>query len=88
VQWVKPGGVMVYCTCSLEPEEGEAQIAAFLEKQPEFRIEPVKPEEIGGLTEAIQPLGTLRTLPSMLADADPVMAGMDGFFVARLRRVG
>ena len=88
VQWVKPGGVMIYCTCSLEPEEGEAQIAAFLEKQPEFRIEPVKPEEIGGLSEAIQPMGTLRTLPSMLADVDPVMAGMDGFFVARLRRAG
>jgi len=85
-EWVKPGGLLVYCTCSLEPEEGEAQIAAFLEKQPSFRIEPVTAAEIGAPAEAILPEGTLRTLPSMLPDADPVLAGMDGFFAARLRR--
>ena len=87
-EWVKPGGLLVYCTCSLEPEEGEAQIAAFLEKQPAFRLDPVTATEIGGLADAVTSGGTMRTLPSMLPDTDPVMAGMDGFFAARLRRVG
>ncbi len=49
----KPGGRLVYCTCSLEPQEGEAQIAAFLERNPRFRREPAQAAEIGGLAEAI-----------------------------------
>ncbi len=78
---LKPGGVMVYCTCSLQPEEGPDQIAAFLERTPGWTIEPVRSDEIGGLAEAITPDGTLRTLPCHW----PESGGLDGFFAARLR---
>ena len=77
-----PGGTLVYCTCSLEREEGPAQIEKFLANHPDFiRIE-IKPEEIGGLVEAITPAGDLRTLPCHLAD----QGGLDGFFAARIKK--
>ncbi|MEJ1159854.1 RsmB/NOP family class I SAM-dependent RNA methyltransferase [Prosthecomicrobium sp. N25] len=82
--WVKPGGRLVYCTCSLEPEEGEDQIARFLAAHPGFRREPIRPEEIGGLAELVTASGDLRTLPCHLPDPDPKRAGLDGFFAARL----
>ncbi len=85
---IKPDGLLVYCTCSLETEEGEEQIARFLAGNTRFKLEPVTPADIGGLAGAITPQGTLRTLPSLLPDADPVMAGMDGFFAAKLRYAG
>ncbi|MGO4337473.1 RsmB/NOP family class I SAM-dependent RNA methyltransferase [Labrys sp. KB_33_2] len=85
---VKPGGLLVYCTCSLEREEGEEQIARFLEGNQDFTLEPVRPDDIGGIEGAITPEGFLRTLPSLLPDPDPVMAGMDGFFAARMPRKG
>ncbi|WP_413990094.1 RsmB/NOP family class I SAM-dependent RNA methyltransferase [Labrys okinawensis] len=85
---LKPGGLLVYCTCSLEAEEGEQQIARFLEKHDRFRLEPVTAAEIGGLEGAVTPEGTLRTLPSLLPDEDAAMAGMDGFFAAKLRYLG
>ncbi len=77
---VKPGGMLVYCTCSLEPEEGEMQIARFLGAHPEMVRKPIQPYEIGGLAEAITRDGDLRTLPCHWADR----GGMDGFFAARL----
>lgn len=80
-----PGGRLVYCTCSLEPEEGEAQAAAFLARRPDFVRDPVRPEEIGGLSAAIDAAGDLRVLPHFaLAEDAP---GLDGFFAARFRRV-
>jgi 16S rRNA (cytosine967-C5)-methyltransferase len=88
--WVRPGGQLVYCTCSLEPEEGEQRAAAFLQAHGHFRVEAVQPKEIGGLAEAIDPDGHLRTLPFMafgaLAEDDDVLARMDGFFATRFRR--
>jgi len=85
---VRPGGRLVYCTCSLEPEEGEAQIALFLARHPEYRRVPVEPAELGGHAELIDGNGDLRTLPSHLADeAPPRRGGLDGFFVSRLRRI-
>ena len=83
---VRPGGRLVYCTCSLEPEEGEAQIAAFLAGHADFARIPVVAEEIGGLEEAITPEGDLRTLPFMMPSEEDRSSGLDGFFVARLRR--
>jgi 16S rRNA (cytosine967-C5)-methyltransferase len=82
---VKPGGLLVYCTCSLEPEEGERQVEAFLAADHSFSRAPVGMAEIGGLDAATQ-AGDLRTLPSMLPDPDPRQSGLDGFFAARLRR--
>jgi len=88
VSLVRPGGAIVYCTCSLEPEEGEGQIAALLRRNPDVRRVPVDPSEIGGLTECVTPLGDVRTLPCHLPAATPRQSGLDGFFAARLRRNG
>jgi 16S rRNA (cytosine967-C5)-methyltransferase len=84
----RPGGRIVYCTCSLEPEEGEQQIAALLRRNPDLTRLPVRPEEVGGLAELVTAEGDLRALPAHLPDADPRLAGLDGFFAARLVRQG
>jgi 16S rRNA (cytosine967-C5)-methyltransferase len=83
---VKPGGRLVYCVCSLEPEEGERQIAALLARDQRFARLPVTAEDIGGCTEFISGDGDLRTLPHYLADPDPRWGGLDGFYAARLVR--
>ena len=82
----KRGGTIVYSTCSLEPEEGEAQIAALLRRHPEVRRVPIEAGEIGGLAECITAQGDLRTLPCHLQAETPRQSGLDGFFAARLRR--
>lgn len=81
--WIKPGGVLVYAVCSLEPEEGEDQIEQFLERHAEFEIISVADDM---LPEGISPTenGCVRTLPNMLADKGHV----DGFFIAKLQRKG
>jgi 16S rRNA (cytosine967-C5)-methyltransferase len=81
--WVKPGGILVFATCSLEPQEGEAQLERFLAHHADYAIDPIRPDE---LPEGVAPRsdGSLRLLPGALADA----GGMDGFFIARLRRAG
>lgn len=81
---VRPGGRMVYCVCSLEREEGETQIIAFLRRNPAFRTAPADPAAVGAPAEALTPEGWLRILPSMWAER----GGVDGFFAARLERVG
>ena len=79
-EWVKPGGQLVYATCSLERAEGEDQIAAFLARRSGWAIESARPWELlAGVAPDAN--GFLRSLPGMLADA----GGLDGFFVARLR---
>jgi 16S rRNA (cytosine967-C5)-methyltransferase len=83
-EMVAPGGTLVYCTCSLEPEEGVLQIRRFLERDVPFRRAPVQPAEVGGLEMFLTPEGDLRTLPSHLSEID----GIDGFFAARLVRRG
>jgi 16S rRNA (cytosine967-C5)-methyltransferase len=81
--WVRPGGTLVYATCSLEPEEGEEQIGRFMAARLDFALDPVRADE---LPDGIAPAaaGWVRTLPGMLAG----QGGCDGFFVARLRRAG
>ncbi|WP_281351447.1 16S rRNA (cytosine(967)-C(5))-methyltransferase RsmB [Microvirga arsenatis] len=80
---LRPGGRLVYCTCSLEAEEGERQAEGFLARHPEFQRLPVTPGEIGGWSEGITPEGDLRTLPFHLALPEHDRSGLDGFFVAR-----
>lgn len=82
----RPGGRLVYCTCSLEAEEGERQAEGFLARHPEFRREPISPSEIGGLSECLTPEGDLRTLPCHLSLPDHDRSGLDGFFAARFVR--
>ncbi len=80
----RPGGMLLYCTCSLLPEEGEDQTAAFLTRQPEFSRLPVKPADVGGEARFITPAGDLRTLPAMAFGGDT----LDGFYTARLILAG
>ncbi len=80
---LKPGGRIVYCTCSLEAEEGERQADNFLARHPEFMRQPIEADEIGGWAECLTPQGDIRTLPCHLALADHDRSGLDGFFVAR-----
>jgi 16S rRNA (cytosine967-C5)-methyltransferase len=86
VALTKRGGGIVYSTCSLEPEEGEAQIAALLRRHPELSRAPITADEVGGLAECVTPLGDLRTLPCHLQGATPRQSGLDGFYAARLRK--
>ncbi|MGL3212076.1 RsmB/NOP family class I SAM-dependent RNA methyltransferase [Bradyrhizobium sp. BR 1433] len=81
---LKPGGTLVYCTCSLEPEEGEYAIAALLASESGLRRAPVETSEVAGLDDIITADGDLRTLPSHLPNADPRLGGLDGFYAARL----
>jgi 16S rRNA (cytosine967-C5)-methyltransferase len=81
-EMLKPGGTLVYSTCSLEPEEGEKQITAFLKKEPRATLVPVETATIGGLTECLTPRGEVRTLPCHLAE----LGGMDGFYAAVLKK--
>jgi 16S rRNA (cytosine967-C5)-methyltransferase len=84
VTLLKPGGTLVYCTCSLEPEEGEQAIASLLATESGMRRVPVEAGEVAGLSEIVTANGDLRTLPCHLPHADPRLGGMDGFYAARL----
>jgi 16S rRNA (cytosine967-C5)-methyltransferase len=79
--WVKPGGVLVYSVCSLEPDEGERLIDRFLESRHDFRL-----DRPAGLPAFVvpDPRGWVRILPGLL-EAE---GGLDGFFMARLVRSG
>jgi 16S rRNA (cytosine967-C5)-methyltransferase len=79
----KPGATLIYCTCSLEPEEGEAQVEGFLRARADYRRRPLAPQDVGGQDHFITAAGDLRTLPSMNIGADQ---GLDGFYAARLVR--
>jgi 16S rRNA (cytosine967-C5)-methyltransferase len=81
---LKPGGTLIYCTCSLEPEEGHQPIAALLAAEPSLQRLPVEAGEVAGLSEIVTAEGDLRTLPCHLPRADPQFGGLDGFYVARL----
>ncbi|MDP6428541.1 MAG: transcription antitermination factor NusB [Rhodospirillales bacterium] len=79
---VRPGGTVIFATCSLQPEEGSEIIADLLSSDNRLRLSPIDADEIGGLAEAITSAGELRSLPSHLAE----LGGMDGFYAARLIR--
>ena len=81
---LRPGGRLVYCVCSIEPEEGEAQIASLLRRNPDLVRRDGRADEVGGLVESLTPLGELRTLPHHKARRDPPIVGLDGFYAARL----
>jgi 16S rRNA (cytosine967-C5)-methyltransferase len=83
VGMIRPGGTLIYCTCSLQPEEGPRQIAGLLTERAPVERQPIAAAEVGGLVELVTADGDLRTLPCHLAD----QGGLDGFYAARLRRL-
>ena len=87
VALTRPGGTVVFCTCSLEPEEGEQMTVAVLADHAEVRRRPISASEINGLEGLITPTGELRTLPCHWPDPDSRLAGLDGFYAVRLERI-
>lgn len=83
---VAAGGTLLYCTCSLEPEEGVRQIEALLARAPQLARAPIAPGECGIPAEWITSDGDLRTLPFHLPLDRPELSGLDGFYAARLIR--
>ncbi len=81
---LRPGGTLVYCTCSLEPEEGEQAVLALLASEPAMRRVPIEAGEVADLSELLTAEGDLRTLPCHLPHDDPRLGGLDGFYAARL----
>ena len=80
LEMTAPGGTIVYCSCSLQPQEGPERIEPLIGAGGVATREPVKPTEVGGMKELISAEGDLRTLPCHL----PEQGGMDGFYAARL----
>ncbi len=78
-----PGGLLVYATCSLQPEEGPERIAALMATGAPVERVPIAASELGIPAELITPEGELRTLPCHLAE----LGGLDGFYACRLRRL-
>jgi 16S rRNA (cytosine967-C5)-methyltransferase len=80
--WLKPGGQMIYSTCSLLKREGEDQIAGFLEQNSHAVVSPIDADALGVPRDWVSQDGYLRTLPSYWPDK----GGMDGFFIARVQK--
>lgn len=83
----RPGGTLIYCTCSLEPEEGIAIVRDLIARNAGLRRQPILAAEVDGHSEWLTADGDLRTLPHHLPDPDSRLAGLDGFFAARLQRI-
>jgi 16S rRNA (cytosine967-C5)-methyltransferase len=79
---LKPGGTLIYAVCSLQEDEGLARVEALLARDTRLARLQVQPAELPGLADAITPAGDVRTLPSMW----PERRGLDGFYIARLRK--
>jgi len=81
---VHPGGQLIICTCSLQPEEGERLAADIERRDKTLKRDPVRPEELPGLEEAITSDGYVRTTPALWKER----GSMDGFFIARFVKSG
>jgi len=86
--WLAPGGRLVFSNCSLDPLEGEELFRQFLVEHPGFACEPIRPDERPGIASMVTADGLLRTTPADLDLGEPGISGLDGFFAARVRRVG
>jgi 16S rRNA (cytosine967-C5)-methyltransferase len=90
---VKPGGTLIFCTCSLQPEEGPDRVVQALAENPQLKLSAVAPAEVGGVEPWVTREGYLRTLPSQAplrrsGEETPELRGVDGFFAARMIRGG
>jgi len=81
---VRPGGLLVYATCSLLPEEDEGQVSAFLARRPDYAAVPLAEAwDAAGLPAPPPPMPAARGEALLLS---PARHGTDGFFAAVLRR--
>lgn len=79
---LETGGILVYCTCSLQKDEGERQIDKLLTSRSDIKRLPISAQDVGGLPEIIDQNGDIRILPTHLES----QGGMDGFYVARITK--
>lgn len=77
------GGMLIYCTCSLQKAEGERQVESFLQNRPDMKRIPVRREEIFNIEGTINGQGDVRIYPYALKDK----GGMDGFFISRIQKI-
>jgi 16S rRNA (cytosine967-C5)-methyltransferase len=82
IAMTRAGGLIVYATCSLQPEEGIERVESLLATGAPVERLPIALEEVGGLADILNPEGDLRSLPFHLGEK----GGMDGFYAARLKR--
>ena len=80
--WLKPGGRMVFCTCSLLLDEGEAQLESALRRLPNASVDAIDPVAFGLAQEWLDDLGGLRLRPDYRAEH----GGLDGFYISLLRK--
>ena len=83
VTFLAPGGTLLYCTCSMQEEEGEAQIQSVLARHKGLKRSPIAPDEAPGIGQFVNQNGELRTFPSEWSE----IGGLDGFFISRLTLV-
>ncbi|MEP4704853.1 MAG: transcription antitermination factor NusB [Hyphomicrobiales bacterium] len=94
VDFLKPGGTFVFCTCSLQPEEGEAILDFVKQEALPLELIPIMPQELGGFSDILRPDGSIRTRPDnrpLAQGVSPVandlfFAGLDGFFMAKFQK--
>lgn len=84
IRLVKRGGTIVFSNCSLAKVEGEDIVADILRHHQEIKLAPVLKSELPNMENLITPEGFLRTTPADFPNENPVLAGLDGFFAARL----
>ena len=80
IDMLQPGGTLVYCTCSLEPEEGPERVESLLRCGAPVARRRIEPGEVRADPKWITPKGDLRTRPCHFGEYD----GIDGFYCARL----
>ena len=82
IKMLKDGGIIIYCTCSLETEEGEEQIDKFISKNKNVRRRKIDPMHLDGFNTSLTPKGDIRILPNMLENG-----GNDGFFISMIEKI-
>ncbi len=85
---VRPGGRLVFSNCSLDPEEGERLVDAWLAATPQLALDPIGADEVDGAAPFLRREGWMRTTPADLPLGEPERSGLDGFFAVRFRRLG
>jgi 16S rRNA (cytosine967-C5)-methyltransferase len=87
VELTRPGGLIVYCTCSLEPDEGVEPVTELLASDSRVRRHTLVESDVHGRAEFLDGAGDLRTFPCQLPDSNPQMSGLDGFYACRMERL-